>query len=64
MLAAHILSGGAHRRLDRLARRVHEELGEPFKDLLNLLGIGSLQVLGGELHANVADTSGDFAIRL
>jgi hypothetical protein len=64
VLPAHVLRRGAHGRLHRLARRVHQELCKPFEDLLDLLRVRPLQILGRELHADVADTSGDFMIWL
>jgi hypothetical protein len=64
VLPADILRRGAHGRLHRLARRVHQELRKPFEDLLNLLRVRALQILGRELHADVTDTSCDFMIWL
>ena len=61
---ANILRSSAHSRLYRLPCRVHEQFRKPFKDLLNLLRVGLLQVLYRELDANVADTSCDFSVRL
>ena len=61
---AHVLGSCAHRRLDRLPRDIHQQLGEPFEDFLNLLGLRLEEVFPGEGNANVADAAGDLQIRL
>jgi hypothetical protein len=45
-------------------RRVHEELGEPLEDLLDLQGVGLLEVGGCKGDADVTDASGDLFVRL
>lgn len=63
-LAADVFGGGAHGRLDRLARRVHQQLGEPFEDELDLFRVRFLEVGRAEGDADVADAAGDFAVGL
>jgi hypothetical protein len=60
----HVLSGGAHRRRNDLACRVHQELRQPLEDLLDDLGIGLLEVRDAKLDANVGDASSDFMVGL
>lgn len=64
MLPTHILRRRPHSRLHRLPRSIHKKLRKPFKHLLDLLRVRSLKILGGELHADITDTSCDFAVRL
>ena len=64
MLLADLFRCSAHCRFHRLARGVHEEFGEPFEDLLDLLGLGFQKVFAREWDADVADASGNFLISL
>lgn len=57
IIAAHVFCCRLHRGRDDFARRVCEQLAEPFEDLLDLLWIGFSEILHGEIDANVADTS-------
>jgi hypothetical protein len=61
---AHIFRGGAHRRRNYLARRVHEQLGEPFEDLLDDLRIRLLEVRDVELDSDVRYATCDFVVGL
>jgi hypothetical protein len=45
-------------------RRVHEQLGEPLEDLLDLERIRLLEVGGGKRDANIADASCNFLVGL
>jgi hypothetical protein len=40
----NVLCGGAHRWRNDFARRIHEQLGEPFEDFLDDLGVGFLEI--------------------
>ena len=55
ILARHVVRCGLHCWRNNVARRVHQQLGEPLEHLLNLLRIGLLKVRDGEVDANVAD---------
>lgn len=64
VLLADFFRGRAHCGLHRLARRVHEEFGEPLEDLLDLLGLWLHEVVAGEWDADIVDTSCDFLVCL
>ena len=57
IIAAHVFCGGFHRGCDDFARRICQELGEPFKDLLDLLGVGFSEVFDAKIDADVAYAS-------
>jgi hypothetical protein len=40
----NVLCGGAHRWRNDFARRIHEQLGEPFEDFLDDLRVGFLEI--------------------
>jgi hypothetical protein len=61
---ADILRGCSHSWRDDFARRVHQALGEPFEDLLDGLRVWLLQVCGGEVDANIRNTSSDLFVVL
>ena len=62
--AAHVLSSCAHSGRNNLACRVHQELGEPLEDFLDYLGIWLLEVLDGEVDADIRDAAGNLRIGL
>jgi hypothetical protein len=62
--AAHVFGSGAHRGRNDFAGCVHEELGEPFEDLLDDLRVWLLQVRDGEGDAYVRNTACNFTVGL
>jgi hypothetical protein len=64
VVAAGIFGSCMHSRLDRFARGIHEKLGKPFEDHLDLLGVWFGQVGCGERDTDVVDTSCDFSVGL
>jgi hypothetical protein len=63
-VTAQVFSRGAHCRRNNFASRVHEQLGEPFEDLLDNLRVGLLEVCDGEGDADVCYTSCNFSVGL
>ena len=61
---AHILGSSTHRGRNNLARCVHQQLGEPFKDLLNNLGIWLLEIRDTKFDADVCDAPGNLMVTL
>lgn len=64
IVATYIFCSCMHCRLHRLSGCIHEQLGKPLKDHLDLLGVGLGQVGQGERDSNIVDTSCNFFIRL
>lgn len=64
LVTAQILGGSLHGRRNDIPRRVHEQLGKPFKYFLNLLRVRFLQILHAEVYANVTDAARYLAIGL
>ncbi|KAI6757506.1 hypothetical protein HG531_003331 [Fusarium graminearum] len=63
VLSGDILSSGTHGRLDSLACRIEEKLGEPFEYLLNMGGIWFLEICDGKGDADVGNTAYDLTVR-
>jgi len=59
-----MLSRRPHRRRNHLARRIHQKLGQPFEDLLDLLRVRFLEVGDCEIDSYVADAARDFGVGL
>jgi len=64
ILPTNVLSGSAHGRRNHFACRVHQQLGQPFKDFLDDLRVGLLQVGDAEADANIGYASGNLTVWL
>jgi len=60
----HILGGSAHCRCNDFARGVHQQLSEPFEDLLDDLRVRLLEVGDTELDSDICDASSNLMVAL
>lgn len=64
ILPTDVLGRGAHRRIHRFARRIHEQLGKQFEHGLDLLWVGLLQVCHLEGARDVGYAARDLFVGL